>query len=374
MREKAIYKYLQGKASEMEIEAIFSWIELSQKNKDEFMDLKKSWALNNPKPNFNSDWNLVKTQISFKTNHYDNWYKYAAAIIIFLAASVFWYTQNIEKSVIIDSTEIVLEIEDRGSYKIQSGEAKVVKDAYGKTVALQDNDELIYSNDQASHIGALHTIKIPYGKTYKITLSDGTLVHLNSGTTLSYPDKFESGSNRVVRLHGEAYFEVKKDAAHPFLVETSEVTIEVLGTKFNISSYAEEQLIETALVEGSVKISSIENPRSQTILTLQQAGKWDKISKTLEVQQVNSSDHMAWVNGELHIKNMSFKDLATKLERAYNVKFDITYPVLETQKFTGIFKLKTLSISELLEIIKIDTDFNYTINKTNIVIDPPTNI
>lgn len=373
MRDKAIFKYLQGKASEMEIEAIFSWIESSQKNKDEFMYLKKSWALNYQKSNFNSDWNHVKTQIRFKTNYFDNWYKYAAAIIIFLAAIVFWYIQNIEKSVIIDSTEIVLEIEDRGSYKIQSGEAKVVKDAYGKNVAVQANDELIYGNDEKPYNRSLHTIKIPYGKTFKITLSDGTAVYLNSGSTLTYPEKFESGLNRVVRLHGEAYFEVKKDS-HPFLVETSEVTIEVLGTKFNISSYAEEKLIETALVEGSVKISSRENTRSQTILMPQQAGKWDKMAKTLHVQQVNSSDYMAWVNGELHIKNMSFKDLATKLERSYNVKFDITYPVLETQKFTGIFKLKTLSISELLEIIKIDTDFNYTINKTIIVIEPPTNL
>ena len=99
-----------------------------------------------------------------------------------------------------------------------------------------------------------NTLKIPYGKQFEVELSDGTIVHLNSGTTLRYPVAFLKNQNRKVFLTGEAFFEVAKDKAHPFTVSTQELNVEVLGTKFNASSYTEDVTTDIVLVEGKVAL------------------------------------------------------------------------------------------------------------------------
>ena len=99
-----------------------------------------------------------------------------------------------------------------------------------------------------------NTLKIPYGKKFEVQLSDGTIVHLNAGTSLRYPVQFVKNQSRQVYLTGEAFFEVSKDKAHPFTVNTQEVNVEVLGTKFNVNSYTEDVSTDVVLVEGKVSL------------------------------------------------------------------------------------------------------------------------
>lgn len=374
MHKKTLYNYLQGNATELEIESIYDWIDSSENNKEEFIALKKAWALDNPQSYDGADWEQVKNKIHIKPKQPVHFYKYAAAILILLSIGGMWFSQNTIYTTEIEPNSIVLEIEDGSTHEILETESSVVKNLVGMAVAVQSKNELVYNKNQSINKVALHTIKVPFGRTFKLTLSDGSKVHLNSGSTLTYPQIFTKGLNRVVKLTGEAYFEVEKDEAHPFIVETTELKIEVLGTKFNVSSYVTDNIVEAALVEGSVKVVNKSDLDNQVILKPDQVSNWNKTNKYLTVKEINSSDYIAWVYGELLFKTMKFDDIAVKLERTYNVKFQIDYAVLKSQKFTGTFKIESLTISELLDLIKLDTDFDYIINNNTIVINPPTSL
>lgn len=374
MNEKKLFKYLQGKASETEIESIYNWIELSQKNKEQFIALKKSWAVNNPQQQHHTDWELLKKGVKIKQHAIFSFYKYAAAATILLGIGGFWYYENLQNIKKHDPNSIILEIENDHSYEILSNQSRIIKSIQGNAIAVQSNNELIYDSNNASDKIVYNTLKTPYGKTIKIKLSDGTLVHLNAGATLRYPQQFVQGQNRKVEIVGEAYFEIAKDEKHPFIIETTEVSIEVLGTKFNLSCYSEDQTIETALVEGSVKIFSNTNNANIITLTPEHLGIWNKTNQSFSINEISSSNYIAWTQGELRFNDMAFQEIATKLERAQNVNISINYPYLEQQKFTGVFKIESLSVTDLLNIIKLDTDFSFTINENTIVINPPTNL
>ena len=103
---------------------------------------------------------------------------------------------------------------------------------------------------------ALQTITVPAGQRINITLADGTNVWLNARTTIQYPITFNE-KERLVKLDGEAYFDVTKDKSKPFIVQTNNYNVEVLGTKFDVDSYSETEIFETTLMEGSVRISSL---------------------------------------------------------------------------------------------------------------------
>ncbi|MFR7808806.1 MAG: FecR family protein [Butyricimonas faecihominis] len=108
---------------------------------------------------------------------------------------------------------------------------------------------IVESNTIKTRETEYYTINIPYGAEYNLVLSDGSKIYLNAGSTLRYPDQF-IGDKREVFLTGEAYFEVKSDSLHPFIVHASDVAIRVLGTSFNVNAYAEGTWVKTTLVEG----------------------------------------------------------------------------------------------------------------------------
>ena len=113
---------------------------------------------------------------------------------------------------------------------------------------------------------ALQTITVPAGQRINITLADGTNVWLNARTTIQYPITFNE-KERLVKLDGEAYFDVTKDKSKPFIVQTNNYNVEVLGTKFDVDSYSETEIFETTLMEGSVRISSLTDANESLMLT-----------------------------------------------------------------------------------------------------------
>ena len=112
---------------------------------------------------------------------------------------------------------------------------------------------------------ALQTITVPAGQRINITLADGTNVWLNARTTIQYPITFNE-KERLVKLDGEAYFDVTKDKSKPFIVQTNNYNVEVLGTKFDVDSYSETEIFETTLMEGSVRISSLTDANESLML------------------------------------------------------------------------------------------------------------
>lgn len=250
-----------------------------------------------------------------------------------------------------------------------------------------------------------YKVKVAYGSKTTIELPDSSVVVLNSGSSLSYPDKFETESRTVI-LNGEAFFEVKKNQHRPFFVKTKDITIRVLGTKFNVKSYPDEITTETTLVSGKVEIlrnSDLEQknntkdvipfvlkPNQKAIFTretgktiLKEQEKEEVKEKTnIPAQKViaptllvaNIADQnkaktdidIAWKNNKLILNNDRFKDIIKKLERWYNVQITLQNPTLGDVRFSAKFDGE--SVSDVLNALRLIEPFHYEINKSNITI------
>ena len=157
-----------------------------------------------------------------------------------------------------------------------------------------------------------------YGQISSITLEDGTLVHLNSGSTLLYPESFNGGS-RIVYLTGEGNFDVAKDPSRPFIVKTAHMDVQALGTSFCVQSFAGERTVRATLKEGKIKVdvpsvggqSYILDPGMQLI--------YAPSDKTVRFASVDAEKVMSWENGYLTFSNATFPEIATALERRFNV-------------------------------------------------------
>ncbi|GAA4232668.1 FecR family protein [Postechiella marina] len=361
-----IVKYLNGNASEEEVELIFEWIDASEANKKEFITLKKAWmlsAVNNN--NQKLAWKNLKNKINkTKPKKYKAWFKYAALLILFIAIGKITFTLlNKEKQ---QPNAVVLETKD-ASVKIELNKAHVTT-PQGQIIAKQNNNEIIYKLEQTTKALEYHTLKIPLGKTFKVTLSDGTKVHLNSGTTFKYPKQFSQNSNRLVFLEGEAFFEVETDKNRPFIVNINNIGIEVLGTKFNLNSYPERQATECVLVEGSVKAFSLNQTSNNILLTPKHKASWHAASNTFKLNKVDTALYTSWIYGEIILESAHFSSFSKKLERAFNVKIVNNNKLLEAQEFSGTINFKTSTLEDILDLLKFDTFFEYHIKDNQIII------
>ncbi|PQJ76788.1 FecR family protein [Polaribacter glomeratus] len=372
-----LYKYLNNEASEEEVLQVFDWIEKSDKNKADFIQLKKLWVLSVPNSNAKNlyDWNLIKAQIPLpKKKFYSKTLKYVATIAIVFAS--LGYLTNVyfkaDKKESIELKDYVVLEKSSGKIEYISEKSnKNIKDSLGNIIGKQTNKELVYYKNSAIKTVTYNTIKVPFSKTFKVVLSDGTTVHLNSGTTFTYPEQFNVANTRKVILKGEAYFEVFKDKNNPFIVEANDVNIEVLGTTFNVSNYEDDNFINCVLTEGSVRLSEKENQENSIILKPNDKVTWQKNARNFTLEQVKPYNYAAWINGELVFNKESFNNIAKKIERYYDVKIVNKYPFLGSQEFTGTIKIKEKDVETILDLFKLDTPFKYTKNNSIIEIYNP---
>ncbi|MGQ7870997.1 FecR family protein [Sunxiuqinia sp. sy24] len=196
---------------------------------------------------------------------------------------------------------------------------------------------------------------VPQGSRSELILADGTKVKLNADSRLTVSPDF-SAKNRLVRLEGEAYFEVQSDKAHPFTVQTDKFDVLVTGTKFNISSHAEDRQISTTLSEGSVQLSTI----NKQVIYLNPGEKVSFDQKTMKPMQekVSVEAELAWVNGDFVFKGIHFADLIKRLERWYNVKLNYQSTALEAMVYSGSFKNQE-TIWQVLDALKLTSPIDY---------------
>ncbi len=360
MISNLIIKYLNGEASEAEISQIYDWIDRSESNKNEFIAMKKTWAM---MPfldeNTQQEWEKLQLKIpKNKTFNPSHIFKYAAIIMLFVAIGSLIYNRLAPAPSV--PKDIVLEIQDQNrSIKLNAKNQDLFYNS-DKVIAKHTENELVYNTKTTSQPLSYHTLNIPFGKTFKVILSDSSVVYLNSGSVFKYPKQFGSHSNRNVFLQGEAYFEIKKDEKHPFTVSSESINIQVLGTKFNVNAYANNPEIACVLVEGSVKLSEVENSKNALLLTPNQKGTWLPASKTFASKSVKTTTYISWIKNELIFEAARFSEISKKLERSFDVKIDNDYPYLETQEFTGTINTKTSNIENILDLLSIDTPFEYT--------------
>lgn len=173
------------------------------------------------------------------------------------------------------------------------------------------------------------------GEQASVVLPDGTKVHLNSESKLTYPASF-SLNHRMVNLTGEAYFEVTHDESSPFIVSTSEAKVKVLGTTFNLYAYPGNALFETSLIEGRVEVIPTKMPENAVILTPGQKASYNTYTGKINVSDTDLRVETAWTRGDLIFHSQSFAHIHSQLEFFYGVKIQVNgdYPI---SLFTGSF-------------------------------------
>lgn len=214
--------------------------------------------------------------------------------------------------------------------------------------------DIIQRNDPA----ALTQIDVPLGQRVDITLHDGTVVCLNSGSHLEYPAMFHGGS-RTVRLSGEAMFDVAKDPDHPFIVETFACRVQALGTRFDVIADESRQIFSSSLLEGKILVSSIEND-SQVILC--PGEKVELTSGMLARSLIQANDDFLWTRGIISLDGLSFSELMERFESIYGYRV-----IYQTNSVPNICCRGKIRISDgivhAMEALKLTgTKFNYEIN------------
>jgi len=363
MTSEIIYKYLSNEASEQEVQMLFEWIDASEENKRHFITLKKTWALTALSEDISkASTPVISIQPKRKAIQF---LKYAAVFLVLfgLGKLAFDFTQKTKSS-----KEIVLELADgRSEYITKDNQTKLVNDK-GDLIAKKLPNQIIYFGKVQDQEVVYNKLKVPYGKKFKLTLSDGTVVNLNSGTTLKYPEQFGINGKRNVYLIGEAFFEVAKDKQHPFIVNANQVDIEVLGTRFNVSAYPENPSVNGTLVEGSIQMYEVENKLNTVLLQPNQMATWNNNSKKIITKEVDPSFYSAWTKGELAFKDTPFSTIAKIIQRTYDVEIINENTVLARQNFTGTIKISESSVENILELLKRDTPFNYSVKGNTITI------
>jgi transmembrane sensor len=376
--ERLIVKFITNQASQEEIEQLTEWLR-EEENQIVFKDfVQTNYAIDTALNTFDST--EVRKQLSERINEeknvfykrrFSSYYKYAAVLIVALGGFYFYKNssaEQVKQNVIVPRVdEIVLQLGNGASETIDISGEKNVTDKDGNIIGKQEKNRLVYNKAFAEGELVYNTLKIPYGKKFEVQLSDGTLVHLNSGTSFKYPVQFVKKQNREVYLTGEAYFEVTKDKSHPFTVNAQQVNVEVLGTKFNVDSYSTNISTDVVLVEGKVSLYKDQKAnQNQVYLTPGFKGSAQQGQSEIKIEQVNTDYYTDWVKGSLVFKNASFDDIIKKLERQYNVTFINRNKTLGKEIFNARFDNEPIEV--VLKYFSDSYAIDYNIDRDRITI------
>ncbi|MDR1274271.1 MAG: DUF4974 domain-containing protein [Odoribacteraceae bacterium] len=256
------------------------------------------------------------------------------------------------------TTRATLYLSDGQSVHLgESREAPIVDLRAGSEIAFDEGTNTLNYHDTtrvARANPATHKIIVPRGGEYPLTLPDGTKVWLNAETEISFPLAFGPGS-REIHLRGEAFFEVKKERGRPFIVHAREARVEVTGTSFNLACYPGEALV-TTLESGSV--SFITDHHARRLAEGEQA-TYNPRTGAIAVEKIDVKYHSAWHHGRFHFYDTPMREIAEKLGRWYDVRFEFADPSLEELRFSGA-ALRAKPIEFILELLEHTRSLQFT--------------
>ncbi|WP_367331052.1 FecR family protein [Sphingobacterium multivorum] len=287
----------------------------------------------------------------------------AAAVFLFFSLTLLLYRYYQSRQSILETvTMATADIEpgkDQATLTFDDGQ---VIDLEGKTVK-SDASGVTYLDGKAVSASKMQfaTLTTPRKGQYKAVLPDGTTVWLNAESKLKYPTKF-AGAERLVELEGEGYFEVKHNASSPFIVESKGQRVKVLGTKFNINSYANEEYSRTTLISGSVELRNLQN---ELLVRLKPGEQGRFVLGGIDVKKVDAESFIGWTENEFQFKGAQLVEVLRQLERWYDI--DVDYKnVPSTKVYATISRDKKLT-SVLYALGEI-TDLNFKMSGRRIEI------
>jgi transmembrane sensor len=316
----------------------------------------------------------------------------AAAVLIILGAAS-WFLFNHAKQPVattaptVEKQHIIVPGGNKAVLTLADGSKIVLDSAQNTTLASQGNTKIIkLNNGQLAYRGAgntntetatlYNTISTPKGGQYEIILPDGSHVWLNAASSLRFPTAF-ADSQRRVELSGEAYFEVTKNPHQPFAVHfktplaenDQEGVVEVLGTHFNVNAYTDEAVAKTTLLEGKVRVSTVQpqsvNPAAEILLPGQQAAI--AAAAAIKIQKVDAEESIAWKNGIFNFNKADIKTVMRQIARWYNV--EVVYEgAVSAEKFEGEIP-RSSTLTEVFKILELSA-VHFKIEGRKVIVMP----
>ncbi|MFV0247753.1 MAG: FecR family protein [Tenacibaculum sp.] len=366
---KIIDKFINDSLTEKEQQLIDQYYDkLCSKTKQPyFKDEKQKVNLQE------SIWAQVSKHLKSKPK-IKNWLKLASLVAVFTGLFVvylYWQKQTNNNYNQTVKNAITLKFEDGTFKNIKEYEFSSVRNQKGETIGIQNKNQLTYVKNNRTKKLVYNTLRVPYGKKFKLILSDDTQVYINSGSSLKYPVQFLEGNARKVYVKGEVFFDVKKYKELPFIVTTDNLNIKVLGTKFNVHAYSDDKLTEIVLLDGLVEIGSASKAKLHSLKSkhLKPGYKacFDKKTGEITTNKVTTNTYISWMKGKLSFKNMTFNKILKKLERYYNIKIINHNISLSNKKFNANFGSSPL-IDQVMEELKTTYQISFTIKNDTIII------
>ena len=301
------------------------------------------------------------------------WFPYAAAIVLILSVGgVFYFSGDKEQTEILPIAKNEVQVPGSRAVLILPDGRKVDLENEVLRSDLAQSDSLLLVSarslkyrdiDSPDTTEIFHTLEIPRGGEYLLTLSDGTMIYLNSESTLSFPVKFQ-GKERKVYLTGEAYFKVAKNTEHPFVVTAGELEVLVTGTTFGVRAYKDEKDIQTTLESGQVTVrvegKSVKLVRNKLVV-------FNKSRKGLEVRDVDVDLYLAWADGRLVYDNCPLEKILTDLGRWYNIDVFYSRDELRSYQFSLNMK-KHEEFTQVLELIGKTGEVQFEIKDNTVIV------
>jgi transmembrane sensor len=358
--KQLIHRYVTNQATEDELAVFFNLLESPDMDDELQANLLEESANESDKPTIKRGYRLWPRIVA------------AASILLILSIGGYflldqskseekWVAQNFKNDIIPGSNSATL--------TLGNGKVVVLNATANGRLAVQGNMAVKKTSDGKLEYRVIsntdgevmeNTLTTRRKEQYKVVLADGTNVWLNASSSIKYPTQF-NGKYRDVTVTGEAYFEVAHNAAKPFRVISATQTIEVLGTHFNVNTYADEPAVSTTLLEGSVKVfnfnaSKIIKPGEQAVL----------MGGQLDVRTANVEETVAWKNGYFRFNKENIESIMRKLSRWYDIDVVFDGPVPD-EEYIGTCA-RSRNISEVLKVLQYSKSVHFKIEGRRITV------
>ncbi len=377
--QELAHKYLKGQLSHSEQLEFDEWFK-SEDNENIYINENIAGSEDKHRQLI---WSRINEQINpvQTTKVKTMWPRIAVAASVLLAVSLGGYfilNKKPTQLIIKNQKQEIVPGTNKATLTLANGQKIILTNGLNGKLAQQgstlvlvnSNRSITYTASAANSASAaqiqFNTLATVRGEQspYPLVLADGTKVWLNAESSITFPTSF-SGKERIVKITGEAYFEVVHDASHPFKVKVGDQTIEDLGTRFNINAYPDEPAMKTTLINGKVKISE----DSQTALL--KPGYQAVVSpsgSSIIVQAADLDQVMAWKNGNFEFEGTPLKDIMRQISRWYDV--DISYQgTIEDVEFGGSIS-RSKNINEILSVLETTKGVHFKLDGRRIIVMP----
>ncbi|WP_448698164.1 FecR family protein [Mucilaginibacter sp. AW1-3] len=362
--------YLRGSITREELSELTAWTESTLENQQlfaELMDEKRLQAIRDGQRSFDSMASLEIAKVKYMQRRWLDWQRLAVAASILIACSIggyFLLHQKEQAQIAIAQREIAPG-HNQATLTLANGKKIIITKGLrgqlatqGTTIIQATNHDIAYNSTNNKDQVSYNTLATAQGEQspYPLVLADGTKVWLNAESSITFPTAF-NGKERIVKLIGEAYFEVKHNEKQPFKVQTETQTIEDIGTSFDVNAYANEPILKTTLVEGSIKVNNeLLKPNEQA------RNASGSVTKTT----VNTQVYTAWKDGYFRYDLETLPGIMREFARWYKVEVVFNKPATDQQ-----FNMKVSRKATLNRALKIlaDGGVSYRLEGNKLIIN-----